>query len=375
MAFKKCMAVFDMLKLNRCIGMKNVMFINASLTDGGSERVMTLLANQLALSGNYMIKMLVLRDKEKTYLVSNDVNVVQFHDMNKNKLIKIFGRILGIRKNMKDFDGEFIIAFMDEIAFLTIVASLGLKKKVIISIRNNPKRKDKKVIRLISRVFTLPLAYKVVFQTPQAKACYSKKIQNKSYIIPNPINKNLPSDVEYNFNNKMVIAIGRLEAQKNYEMAVKAFKKFNVLFPDYKMYIYGKGTEKDKIQNLINDLHMEEKIKLKGFVNNIFEELSKASIFISTSNFEGISNTMLEAMAMGIPTICTNCPIGGAAYVIENYKNGILISVGDVEQMAKELEMIAQNKEFALKLSENARKVNVTYSIEQISKMWTDILN
>ena len=120
---------------------------------------------------------------------------------------------------------------------------------------------------------------------------------------------------------------------------------------------------------------MEEKIKLKGFVNNIFEELSKASIFISTSNFEGISNTMLEAMAMGIPTICTNCPIGGAAYVIENYKNGILISVGDVEQMAKELEMIAQNKEFALKLSENARKVNVTYSIEQISKMWTDILN
>lgn len=353
---------------------KSVLFVNASLTDGGSERVMTLIANELSIYDSYDVHMLVLRDKEKSYSVSEKVTLYQLHDMDKNKYLKLPNRLVQMRHYIKSFKGDYVIVFMDEIALMTVVASLGLKKKIIVSIRNNPKRSDKKLINFISKNFTLKYAHKVVFQTQDAKQCYSKDIQRKGCVIPNPINNFLPK-AQYNPDNNVVVCIGRLEPQKNFEMAIKAFGRFVEKFPEYKMQIYGRGQQEDKLKQLIGSLGLSDSISLKGFVTNVPEVLKQSSIYVSSSDFEGISNTMLEAMAMGVPVICTDCPIGGARMMIDNNKNGFLIPVGGEDELVERLTSLAKDKMLLRSISMESQKIRDNYSINRICDMWIDCLS
>ena len=103
--------------------------------------------------------------------------------------------------------------------------------------------------------------------------------------------------------------------------------------------------------------------------------MKDASIYVSSSNYEGISNSMMEALAMGVPTVCTDCPIGGAALMIKNNINGILIPVNDEEALYKAMEKIIENKEFTEKISSNAIKIKEEYSIEKIVNKWEELIN
>ena len=138
------------------------------------------------------------------------------------------------------------------------------------------------------------------------------------------------------------------------------------------MEIYGEGPLKNELQDKINNYHLNESVFLKGYVDDVDEKMRIASIYVSSSDFEGISNSMLEALAMGIPSICTDCPVGGARLMIKNNVNGILISVGDKEKLVSAMKKITGDENFAQKLSDNAIKISEKYSVEKIAKMWID---
>jgi len=143
---------------------------------------------------------------------------------------------------------------------------------------------------------------------------------------------------------------------------------------DYKLIIYGRGHMLRELKLPRKKLNLEEKVKFPGYVDNLMERIKNASIYVSSSDFEGISNSMLEALAMGIPSICTDCPVGGAAMVIENNKNGILIPVGDVKALSGAMLKIIEDKEFANLLSTEAVKVRKKYDVSKICKKWIDII-
>ena len=217
------------------------------------------------------------------------------------------------------------------------------------------------------------MASKFVFQTEDAMNCFPENIRKKSYVISNPINENLPEPYTGE-RDKEVIAIGRLVSQKNFPMAINAFEKFYNKNPEYKFTIYGDGPLRESLEKTIKEKELENVINLPGFSKNIIEDIKKAGIYISSSDFEGISNAMLEAMAMGIPTVCTDCPIGGAKMTIKNNENGVLVPVGDEDALYRAMDKVANDSTFAKEISENAIKIREELSIDKILDKWIDVM-
>lgn len=349
---------------------KRLLFVQSMLTGGGSERVMVLLANEFANNG-YSVDMVVLRkSKEITYKPNLNVNVIQLNN-DGNKFIKGINRIKNLRKVIKTGNYDYIISFMYDINCLTLFSALGLKKKIIVSERCSPKDRPKKIYNIPEKIL-FRHAYKIVTQTKDVIPLYSKNIQKKCIVIENPINNNLPKRSTRINNN--IIGVGRLCNQKNFKLLIDGFNEFSKSHSDYKLIIFGEGELKEQLQNQIEDLDLNNKVVLAGFVSDVNDQMKNAAMYISTSNFEGISNSMLEALGMGVPTICTDCPVGGAKMVINNDENGILIPMNDIDALVNAMNKIADDHEFREKISENALLVNKTYSLETIFKKWEDLI-
>lgn len=354
-----------------------LLFVNSSLTDGGSERVMTLLANEFASRGDDVSMLLVRENKKKSYYLDERVNCIQLTYGNAGKAAKYFKRISQIRKYVKEINPDVVISFLLDVNMATLTACRGLSKKVIVSERNNPRAntssKIRKLMRLYGNNIGYKKAYRVVFQTEQVKEFFNDSIQKISAVIPNPINPEIPEP----FNGereKVIVAVGRLQKQKNFPMTLRAFSRLGDDFKDYKLVIYGEGYMRDELNALSKELGIEDRFEMPGYVTDVNERMKKATMYISSSDYEGISNTMIEALALGLPCICTDCPVGGTAMVIEHNVNGVIIPVQDEDRLVLEMEKLLSSNELREKLSENAANVRNTYSIKSIADMWADLM-
>lgn len=350
---------------------KRIVFVNSSLTGGGSERVMSLVANYCA-ENECDVEMLLLREKERTFPVVPEIRVVQF----KSKLGKIrllLSRLKRIRQEVKQFNADTVVAFMDDISLFTVLALVGTRKKIVISVRNDPNRPDKRVYYYITKYITMPLVQKIVFQTEQAMRCFGKIGQMKGVVIPNPINAEIEGEWD-GIESKEIVAIGRIVPQKRYDIIIDAFQEFHEDHPEYFLSIYGDGPELERYKSLVNSKDASGYVSFKGFHNDVLSVLKEARAYISCSDFEGISNTMIEALAVGVPTICTDCPIGGAAMMINDCTNGLLIPVNNVKAAAEALRKVVDDEGFSLTISHNAVRVRSKYSMRNIGEKWMGVL-
>ena len=323
---------------------------------------------QIALAGIPAITIL-----SGTSFVTTDIApIIQFKHEKYNPIIKAFKRIMDLRHIMRKGKYDAVVVFMHVDGFYTIISQGFKKENLIISERNDPRRFKQLYVK-IGRKLLYPLASKFVFQTEDAMNCFPENIRKKSYVISNPINENLPEPYTGE-RDKEVIAIGRLVSQKNFPMAINAFEKFYNKNPEYKFTIYGDGPLRESLEKTIKEKELENVINLPGFSKNIIEDIKKAGIYISSSDFEGISNAMLEAMAMGIPTVCTDCPIGGAKMTIKNNENGVLVPVGDEDALYRAMDKVANDSTFAKEISENAIKIREELSIDKILDKWIDVM-
>ena len=155
---------------------------------------------------------------------------------------------------------------------------------------------------------------------------------------------------------------------------LRAFADFSKLHDDYILDIYGRGEEMENLIYETKQLGLSNKVKFRGFCSNIHEKIRNARMYVSSSDYEGISNSMLEALAIGLPCICTDCPVGGAKMVIKNNINGILIPVGDQKALEQKMILLAENDELIEKLSQNAVKIRTKLSISNIADEWISFI-
>lgn len=351
---------------------KNVTFVITRLTSGGAERVISVIANYFS-NQNLNVKVIALRDHTVDYHLSESIQHVHLKRTRKGRFLAILERVFKLRKEIKNSD--VVISFLWFINIYTIIASLFLNVKVIISDRSDPISELENIPKIgrFLRDFFYKFADKIVFQTEEAKSYYSSAIQRKSIIIPNPITPGLP-ERHKGKRKKELVAVCRLAPQKNLKMMIDSFALLHEKYPEYNLIIYGEGELEKEIKDYIIKLNLENNVFLPGFKKDVHERIVDSTMYLSSSNYEGISNSMLEALAMGLPSVVTDCPVGGARMFIKNNINGILVPVGDTKTFYHSMKKIIENPKFARKLSENATKIYDELNANKICEIWYGLI-
>lgn len=350
--------------------LKKVLFVIEQLSTGGAERVTAALVNNLCAQYKYEVHLVVLNKKnEKEYCLEE--NVIR-HDLDVcSSSIK---SIVALRKLILKVNPSCVVSLgMTHTATKIVLAMHGIKIPIILSERNEPSRYSFLSKQWLMRQYCFSFCDGVVFQTESAKKYFTKNIQKKGIVIANPITDNLPEKYDGK-REKILVNFCKLSKQKNLDLLLDAFKDISCIFPEYILKIYGDGPEKEHLQQKIIKNGMEQKIFLCGHSSNIHDEILKAAAFVSSSDYEGISNSMLEALALGIPTICTDCPAGGARETIENGYNGLLVPVRDKKRLVEAIKMVLEDECLAKKISYEGYKIRKQMDAKTISKQWDNFI-
>lgn len=163
-----------------------------------------------------------------------------------------------------------------------------------------------------------------------------------------------------------------MDANKNHEMIIRAFAGLAEEYPDYSLIIYGEGELRPSLLRLAEELGLKERIFLPGSVADVASAIYRASFFVLSSYSEGMPNTLIEAMALGIPSISTDCPCGGPAELIEDGVNGYLIEPGNWKKLQDILQKLMDDPDLAKKVGGNAAKIQEKLNPDRINKMWED---
>ena len=360
--------------------MKEVIIATGTLGGGGAERVFLNIGNEMSARG-LKVRVLVTGSRPaESYPLDANVIVDVIRSEKRNKVLKIIDKFNQFRKYLKEHEKSTVISFFPDVSAYCVLASFGMKIRNIVSERNDPNIIPRKKYMKIIRNMAFRFADSCVFQTQDAMDYFPQKVREKGVIINNPINSaKMPEINAINARDKIILAVGRIVPQKNFLMLIKAWELIEKKHPEYVLHIYGdksyrNGVFTEEIQNYIIDHGLDHRVYLMGFSSDIYSVMNKAMVYVSSSDFEGMSNTMLEAMAMGVPTIATDCPIGGAKTVIKNGENGILTPVGDEKKMANAIERLLESADERRKLSYAARKVRVDMSIQKVCDEWIKLL-
>lgn len=368
--------------------MKVLFHIN-SLGHGGAERVVSVLSHEFTLVGHEVV-IATEWEAQSEYNLDKEVKRLNAGldatEENKGRITKIILRHTKLRKCIKEQKPDVVISFCNKANFRCSVAMLGMKIPLIVSVRNDPV-KDYLPYKF-STILMEKKASGCVFQTPDAQNFFSEELKNKSQIIVNPLDeKYINSDYEYNANiwssedEKIIMAVGRICEQKNQLLLIKAFSKIAAKVPESKVMIFGdvqEGEYLDRVNKLIDDNGLNERITLCGLSDNIPEEIKKAYMFVLSSDYEGMPNALLEAMAIGIPCISTDCPCGGSKMMIvaddTDARNGILVPVGDEEALALKMYELLTNKDEANMLAKNAKGIRKRVLSQSVAKEWLNMI-
>lgn len=357
--------------------MKRILFVIPYLTDGGAERVVSIWTSELVKHCKYVHLLLFYR-VENEYIIDSRVKIHTISDTKEeyehmNKLKKI----MNIRKILKSIKPDVVIPFVTYVGIAVNMAVVGLSIKVIETIRIDPRVSPQTKFGRFIRNLSVCLSKGCIVQTKTQLQYFPKWLHKRMIVLSNPI---LPYLVNYKkeFNDndiKKIITVGRLEKQKNFSMLIKAFWKISRDYKDLYLDIYGDGSLKNEIIELIHSLELDECVKLCGRTNNIEQVLYGADLFILPSNSEGMPNSLMEAMAVGLPCISTDCPTGPGD-LIESGMNGYLIPVGDTEELIKAMKYMLDNRDAAISMGIEARQTILhNYSASESTKKLLDYIN
>ena len=339
-----------------------------SLGNGGAERVVSVLTDELS-EADYRVFILTMTKEKQVYNINENVEIVAPHKNYNAGILGKLQRVKIIRDEIIKHKIDVVVAFSHYNAMFSVIASYGLPVRIIGSERNDPAQlKNRKILNSTRNILYKKLDC-LVCQTDEAKAYFPNKIQEKTTIILNPISASI-IDPYCGEKEKKIVTFCRLEPQKNLRMLIDAFEMLYEEYPDYELNIYGEGSERENLLNYIVSKGLVNVISIKPFCKDVHQKVMKATIFALPSNYEGLSNSMIEAMALGIPTVVTDCPCGGARMVIENNKNGIMVAVDDPKAMYEAFKKIIVSPKFAKELSNNGVKIRDKLNCKKIAKQW-----
>lgn len=355
--------------------MKKLFLYIDSMQFGGAQRVMNNIAEYLVNSdfSITLINDILPSSSEPEYSVDGKIRRYFLDEGNDGSQKKNLYRIKRLRKLIKTERPDVVLSFLGPPNIRMLVSALGLKCRKIVSVRNDPyKEYGDGLKKFISRTI-FRLSDGCVFQTKDAAAYFPKGVQKKSRIIVNPVNEKF-YHVSWTGENKEIAVVGRLQPQKNPLLALKAFSLIADKFLEYKIVFYGDEELKDEIVDQSQKYGIADRTIIYGKATDIEKKLASSSLYLLSSDFEGMPNALLEAMAVGIPVISTDCPCGGPRTVIENPDQGVLVPVGNAESMAEAIAKLLRNTEARARMHKAEKKRAEEFRSEKIMLEWKSFI-
>lgn len=351
-----------------------ILMLTYDLGFGGAERTISYLSSYLAEQGEditiyMMTNVAQYQINQKVKVIRGDLPTEDKGSLGRYKNIAC--RMIAINRVISKEKPDIVFCIMASTAKY-LMANRRRNYKLIVSERANPKYVSAGEYELEKRIFKH--ADGIIFQTERVKENYIGLYEGKSAVIPNAVGNVLAYKARWNSDSrKRVAAIGRLDAQKDYFVMIEAFRRFLSTHTGFRLEIYGDGPEKEAIKNYIVESGLENSVTLQGTFPDAIKRISDASCYLMTSIYEGMPNSLMEAMAIGMPCVSTDCEYGPAE-LIKDGVNGLLVPVGDVEAISEAISRMVDDKEFAIECGRNAREILKTNSIEMICAQYCDFL-
>ncbi len=352
---------------------------------GGAQRVMSILANYWATHG-WEVTLITLSDNSRPsfYHLETQVKLIQLGIIGDSPspltLLSTGWQRMGVlREAIIVSKPDAIVSFLNTVNVMTLMATWQLNIPVIVSEHIYPGFTDTNQVWQMLMKLTYRRADFVTLLTQSALAFYPAGKGYQSIVMPNPVLVPDPVvETAQLLASPMLIAIGRLQPQKGFDLLIRAFFQLRDKYPDWQLTILGEGPMRGELEQLRSQLQstvggaspLEHRIHLPGQVKNVNAYLRQADIFVLSSRFEGFPMSLCEAMACGLPVLATDC-LSGPREIITDGVDGMLVAVEDVDALARGLDALMSNPTKRQRLAQAAPQILNKFGLEQVMKMWS----
>lgn len=348
-----------------------LLFIGYMHGFGGAERMLIMLANAMAERGEDVYLASLASDARK-YRISQSVAYRFIPDCGTTTLIRLKNRYLKLKSYIDEMNPDLIINFWLQPAYFCVFMGKDIAQKTIYAERGDPLDSEYDGILGIIRRFCFKRLHGFVFQSKKAQNCFDYEVIRRSCVIYNPVFIDEGIDCVLHMGDKRIVNVGRLHEQKNQALLIDAFAMLSDEARYYSLDIYGDGPLKTQLQDKIDALGLSNKVFLRGTYSDIHRHIANARMFVLSSNYEGMPNALLEAMAMGLPCISTDYTPGGVEEIISNGLNGFITPRGDAAALASAMRMLLKDEALSERIGKCAREIRTKFTPQNIYDKWEE---
>jgi len=353
---------------------------------GGAERVAALLCNHWTGQGHQVFLVPTFSGRgECLYPLDERVRLEYLADRvgtTRKTPWSMVRRLLAMRGMVREFQADVVVSFLPHVNIATLLATRGLGVPVVVSERIYPPAMAIGPFWPRLRRWTYPWASTVVMQTRRGLAWLEQESPaSRGSVIPNPCLYPLPEnepalqpEAVVAEDRRVVLGAGRLDEQKGFAKLVEAFAGLAERFPEWKLVILGEGPERPALEEQVAAAGLAGRVHLPGRVGNLGAWYQRADLYAMSSRFEGFPNTLMEAMAHGVPAVSFDCTTGPAD-LIEDDVNGFLVPPeAGAPGFAEKLGMLMADDAVRDAMGERAATVRQRYSMERVAAQWDRVL-
>lgn len=345
-----------------------ILFVINTLKVGGAAKMLKYVAN---ISTELFDEVAILNLYDKSYTdqdISPKVNHKCYSLISVHRIWRWFKTISTIRTQVAREKPDIVCSFVGHVNVMARMATLQMPSTFISAERGDPYTQSL-LWKLLTR-WAYGCSDYCFFQLEGARDFFNDNIRKRSYVIPNPYISCNEADPYTGERNKTIVSAGRFAPEKCYDLLIDAFARIHKNNPEYRLILYGEGPMLDTYKKQVQDLNICEFVQFPGYVKSVTNAIYKDGIFVLSSLYEGIPNSLIEAMSIGIPCIATDCTPGGPRFLTGNGKRGILIPVNDVDSLANALQLLIDKPQMAESYGKLAIEVTEILKESNIKTMW-----
>ena len=355
----------------------HICFYIGSLHKGGAERVFVNLAEYFQKKG-YRVTMVTQYQfaKEEEYDLPQGVSRVLSDltdvELSNSRIINFYKRVQKLHRIWKRVKPNLVLSCIGKNNFMTVVTTMFTKSKAVVSVVGEAKEEyPGRMMRMLANCL-FPFADGIILQTDRSRYFFNKQVQRRAVILPNSLNPDFMKPRYEGEREKRIVSVGRLDANKNHEMMIRAFAALADKYPVYTLTIYGEGELREYLEKLTEKLGVSERVFLPGVIPDVAKQIEKAALFLLTSYSEGVSNALIEALATGLPVISTDVPSGGTVELMTDKVNGLIIPPGDEKALELAMDKMLGDPACADRMGREAAKIQERLAPERVNRQWQE---